>query len=223
MVFVLLNKDKENPLELFQIWLNLPAANKFVKPFYKMLWAEEVAKVNAEDENGHKTQIILVAGEMGETKAIPPAPDSWAADPENQLAIWLIDMEPAAKWTLPANTAGVTRELFFFEGDHLQVAGNDIPAYHKFTIDPTNPVELHAGGKPTRILLLQAKPIHEPVVQYGPFVMNSQKEIYDAYADFRETQFGGWPWQRYDPVHAREMGRFARYADGSEELPGSKK
>ena len=179
-----------------------------------------MSKVILRDENGHQTQVILVAGELDGTCALPPAPDSWAADSQNQVAIWLIEMQPDARWLLPATIADVTRELYFYEGDQLQVAENDIPAYHKFAIDPDSPVELKAGKQPVRLLLLQARPIREPVVQYGPFVMNTQKEIYDTYAEFRINQFGGWPWKRYDPVHPREAGRFARYADGSEEIPG---
>lgn len=220
-MFPLLNQDRSNRLELFQIWLNLPAAKKFVKPFYKMLWAEEMAKVTIQDEAGKKTKIILVAGALNEVKAIPPAPDSWAADPENKLAIWLIDMQPGARWEIPAVDGNVKRELYFYDGNQLEVSGFNIPAYHKFSIDPSRSVILKANDVPVRLLVLQAKPIEEPVVQYGPFVMNTQKEINEAYADYRKNQFGGWPWQRYDPVHSRDLGRFARYADGSEEIPDS--
>ena len=56
---------------------------------------------------------------------------------------------------------------------------------------------------------------NEPVAQYGPFVMNSQAEIQQAINDYRRSEFGGWPWPRYDVVHPRNQGRFARYADGS--------
>ena len=66
--------------------------------------------------------------------------------------------------------------------------------------------------------MLQGKPIDEPVVQHGPFVMNSAAEIQDAFNDYRKTQFGGWPWSRYDNVHSRETGRFAKYSDGREEI-----
>ena len=66
-------------------------------------------------------------------------------------------------------------------------------------------------------LVLQGKPIGEPVVSYGPFVMNSQQEIQQAFMDYRRTQFGGWPWKRDDPVHPREQGRFARHANGEVE------
>jgi len=64
------------------------------------------------------------------------------------------------------------------------------------------------------MLLLQGRPIGERIVQYGPFVMNSRVEIDQAIAEFRETQFGGWPWPSSDPVHPRQEGRFARYPDG---------
>jgi hypothetical protein len=51
-------------------------------------------------------------------------------------------------------------------------------------------------------------------VQHGPFVMNTQGEIVQAMRDYQRTRFGGWPWEKTDPVHAREEGRFARHADG---------
>ena len=66
--------------------------------------------------------------------------------------------------------------------------------------------------------MLQGKPIGEPVAQYGPFVMNTQQEIQEAMADYRRTQFGGWPWPSNDHVHPRESGRFAKHADGREEI-----
>jgi hypothetical protein len=66
--------------------------------------------------------------------------------------------------------------------------------------------------------MLQGKPIGEPVVQYGPFVMNSEAEIQQAFSDYRRTEFGGWPWPRQDQVHPRTQGRFAKYDDGTEEI-----
>jgi redox-sensitive bicupin YhaK (pirin superfamily) len=218
-MFPLLNQDQPNRLELFQIWLNLPSAKKFVKPHFKMLWAEDMTKISLQDENAKSINITLIAGSLDGNKATPPAPDSWAADPTNKVAIWLIEMDAGAKWSLPVESGDLTRELFFFEGDLLDVHGSQIAINHKFAVDPTVPVQLIAGQEPARILMLQAKPIAEPVVQYGPFVMNNQQEIYNAYADYRKDQFGGWPWDRYDPVHPKESGRFARYSDGSEEKP----
>ncbi|MCU0368433.1 MAG: hypothetical protein MUF39_06350 [Cyclobacteriaceae bacterium] len=86
-------------------------------------------------------------------------------------------------------------------------------------------IELHAdkevliqnGNRESKLLLLQGRPINEPVVQYGPFVMNTQSEIQQAMREYQQTQFGGWPWSTYEHVHPREKGRFARYPDGKEE------
>ena len=72
--------------------------------------------------------------------------------------------------------------------------------------------------KPLGFTWETSRPINEPVVQHGPFVMNTVTEIQQAFSDYRSTQFGGWPWPRYDNVHSREMGRFAKYADGKEEV-----
>jgi hypothetical protein len=64
------------------------------------------------------------------------------------------------------------------------------------------------------VLLLQGRPIGQPVVQYGPFVMNSAAEIQRALRDYQRTGFGGWPWPADDPVHGASEGRFAKHADG---------
>ena len=74
------------------------------------------------------------------------------------------------------------------------------------------------GSSRSHLLMLQGKPISEPVAQYGPFVMNTQDEIQQAINDFRLTGFGGWPWSRADHVHARSQRRFAKYVDGREEI-----
>ena len=69
-------------------------------------------------------------------------------------------------------------------------------------------------------LCLQGKPINEPVAQHGPFVMNSKQEIMQAFSDYQETQFGGWPWPEDAVVFPRDKGRFA-LVDGKEEQPPS--
>lgn len=218
-MFPLLNQEKRNPLELFQIWLNLPARDKFVPPHFKMLWSEQIPKIIQNDINGKATEVTLIAGKLDGTAAPSPAPDSYAALPENEVAIWLIKMEPGAKWTLPAVCPEVERTLYFYKGNRINISGIDIDNYHSVELLGDMDIIIGAGADECRMLLLQAKPIAEPVAQYGPFVMNTQAEIQRAISDFRRTQFGGWPWPSYDNVHGHDKGRFARYSDGREEKP----
>jgi redox-sensitive bicupin YhaK (pirin superfamily) len=217
-MFPLLNRDEENPLELFQIWLNLPAADKFVEPYYKMLWSEDIPVLEKQDGNGRKTRVILIAGELDGKTAPPPNPDSWASRAENDVAIWLIRMEAGAHWVLPPAKADSLRSLYFHKGDKIRMAGREIPSCKSVELKPDDEITLENGPSESHLLLLQGHPINEPAVQYGPFVMNSEAEIRQAFADYRKTQFGGWPWPRPDMVHDRQAGRFARYPDGTGEV-----
>ena len=61
----------------------------------------------------------------------------------------------------------------------------------------------------TKILLLQAKPIKEPIIKYGPFVMNTRQEIQEAFDDYNKTSFGDWVWNEDGPVHGKEYKKFA--------------
>lgn len=213
-MFPLVHKDKENPLELFQVWLNLPRKKKFANPHFAMLWADTIPKVTHTDTAGSKTEISIVAGKIGDVQAPPPAPDSWAADPANDVNIWTIRMEPHARWTIPAASPESRRTLYFYKGPEIRVAGMEIASYNAIELLPDTEVIVENGVSDAFFLMLQGIPIAEPVVQYGPFVMNTQAEIHQAFADYRKTQFGGWPWDRFDQAHPREQGRFARYADG---------
>ena len=217
-MFPLLHADKPNPMELFQIWLNLPARNKMVKPHFKMLWREEIPVLKANDRFGNLTQVEIIAGKIGELSGQTPPPDSWAADPSHEVAVWNILMEANAQWTIPAASAGINRTLYFYEGTQLLINGNAINAYHAVEVKSDVALNLQAGNEAVSILVLQGKPIGETVIQYGPFVMNSKAEIQQAFEDYHSTQFGGWPWPKYDQVHDRNKKRFARHADGKEEV-----
>lgn len=218
-MFPLLKQDEPNTLELFQIWLNLPAASKFVEPHFKMLWADSIPVHLSKDSNGRNTEVIVIAGKLGEEIAPPPTPDSWAADPENEVAIWRIRMETGATWKIPAASEKLNRSLFFFEGSSIQLDEESFTEHRAFELNPGYEVTIHNGEQEAHLLLLQGSPIDEPVAQYGPFVMNTQAEIQQAFTDYQRTRFGGWPWARPDQVHDKEQNRFAKYADGHMETP----
>lgn len=216
-MFPLLNKEGGNPLELFQVWLNLPKAKKFAEPHFKMLWNEDIPVYRFTDNFGKTLEINVIAGKIDTISALPPAPDSWAADPANEVAIWTIKMEPGAKWTVPAAGPKARRTLFFYMGDQVVADGTTISSGHSFEVKADAEFLLENGKSNGYLLLLQGIPIDEPVVQYGPFVMNTEDEIRQAIKDYRATEFGGWPWGRPDPVNERTTGRFARYTDGRTE------
>jgi redox-sensitive bicupin YhaK (pirin superfamily) len=216
-MFPLLDKTKGNPVELFQIWLNLPRASKMVKPYFSMLWDHTIPRHVARDEAGRTTEITVIAGSIDQSRPPAPPPDSWASRADADVAIWSIRMTPGTTWTLPAAKPGTNRTLYFFRGASLRVADRSLDNSAGVRLRPEHAVTLAAGPEGAELLLLQGRPIGEPVVQYGPFVMNTPAEIQQAFMDYRRTQFGGWPWPKDDPVHGREDVRFARHADGTVE------
>ncbi|MBS2023601.1 MAG: pirin family protein [Deltaproteobacteria bacterium] len=218
-MFPLVRSDAPNPLELFQIWLNLPARNKMVDAHFSMLWNERIPRVTVKDAAGKATQLAIVAGQYGDAKAPPPPPKSWASSAESDLAIWTLKLEPGARFVLPAAASEKTvRTLYFFQGSTLTIAGERV-GQSALIVDPRVELELIAGDQPVELLMLQGRPIGEPVVQYGPFVMNTRQEIQRAILDYQATQFGGWPWPDGAPVHPRGQGRFAKHANGKVEEP----
>jgi redox-sensitive bicupin YhaK (pirin superfamily) len=219
-MFPLLDRSGPNTCELFQIWLNLPAADKMVDPYFTMLWGEDLPRQRAVDDAGRVAEITLIAGPLGGLQPPPPPPDSWASRPEADLAIWHVVLEPNASWTAPiASGDGTIRTLYVFEGA-VRVDDHDVTAPSGVVVRADTEVRLTAGESAAEVLVLQGRPIGEPVAQYGPFVMTDRAGIEQAFADYRSTGFGGWPWPTDDPVHARDAGRFARHPDGTEVRAG---
>jgi len=221
-MFPLLDRENRNPLELFQIWLNLPGADKMVEAHYSMLWGEQIPVIDLEDQDGLLTTIELVAGNIGSKLSLNPAPNSWAAMRDHEVGIWVVEMEAGAKWSLPTASKGVNRSLYFFEGKSVLLNETLFEKHSAIELEAHMETHLVNGPDKGRFLVLQGAPINEPVVSHGPFVMNTLEEIQQTNQDYQDTRFGGWPWPRHDQVHARDQGRFARYTDGREELPPSK-
>mgnify|MGYP003337563850 CR=1 FL=1 len=218
-MFPLREEDAPNTAELFQLWLNLPKKHKMVEPHFTMFWHETIPEHTFKDANGNTTKVTTVAGALEGKEPPSPPPHSWAAEPKNSVAIWTIELEPNAQWIVPAAAPGVNRNLYFYEGQSLTVADTALTAHSRLIVEPDHPAPLQAGADGAKLLLLQGQPIGEPVAQHGPFVMNNRMELQQAYRDYQRTGFGGWPWKRNDPVHARQDGRFAIHADGRKDVP----
>ena len=216
-MFPLLDRDGPNTTELFQIWINLPAADKMVDAHFSMFWDRDIPRHLVTDDEGRTVEVTVIAGSIGEAEPPSPPPASWASRADADVAVWHIVMEPGTTWTLPSAASDETvRTLYGFDGEGVVIGGEAVAGSTGAVIDPTVDVELSAAGR-VEILMLQGRPLGEPVAQYGPFVMNTRAEIQQAFEDYQRTQFGGWPWDRDDPVHGTTGERFARHADGATE------
>ena len=217
----LLDRTAPNPSELFQIWLNLPAARRWSTPTSPCSGGATPPGGGDQDDAGRTVEVTVVAGRFGDAVPLPPPPDSWASQPESEVAIWQARFDPEAQLTLPVTAHSETvRTMYVFAGsvaDRRTVAAG---AGRGGAHGRTPPVEVTAGSEGAEILILQGRPIGEPVAQYGPFVMNDQAGIEQAFSDYRRTGFGGWPWATDDPVHPADAGRFAVHPDGHTEYPG---
>lgn len=212
-MFPLVNTDDDNPLELFQVWLNLPAVDKLVDPYFTMLWSEDIPRLELPDGG----QVTIIAGGLGDIDAPPPPPNSWAARDESNIAIWHITLPAGSRWTVPANHESSSRVLYQFAGEGLMVDDQRLPARTGVQVRSGIDVDIIATDEDVEVLLLQGAAIGEPVAQHGPFVMNTRAEIEQAFADYQATQFGGWPWTTDGPVHSSSDGRFAVHANGRRE------
>jgi quercetin 2,3-dioxygenase len=93
-MFPLVNSEEENPVELFQIWINLPRSDKLVDPYFTMFWQTTMPRKRIEDRNGRATEVVVVAGSFQGAKGPAPPPNSWASKDENEVrwsfTKWLI-------------------------------------------------------------------------------------------------------------------------------------
>ncbi|QIL79653.1 pirin family protein [Diaphorobacter sp. HDW4A] len=224
-MFPLLHQDQPNEFELFQVWLNMPGHKKMVGPSYKMMWAEQIPHYRHEGVNVH----IVAGGYQPQEDAsapfiepLSPTPDTWAADPQSELAIWVITIAPGARITLPpATRPDSQRTLFAYEGNGLLVAGQDVGANRRVRVVAQAPLPLsNRSVQPVQLMLMQGVPLGEPVIRSTVYVTNTIEELHQAKRDFQRTGFGGWPWETRQPMHGPGFQRFAQYAGHAErELP----
>jgi redox-sensitive bicupin YhaK (pirin superfamily) len=207
-MFPLINQDKPNTTKFFQIWLNLPSSKKMVDPMYVMHWHEKIPIINSKDG---LTKVIVWAGELETAKGLPPPPNSWGSMVDSELGVMFFELKPGAKYSIQPCKQGtrINRVLYFIEGEKVKIADKEFQEHCAVTVRGDEIIEIINNGTGiSEILLLQGRPINEPVVQHGPFVMNTQFEIQQAFSDYQRTQFGGWPWPKDEMVFPKDKGRF---------------
>lgn len=186
-MFPLLDANGPNTLNLAQIWLNLPAASKMSPPNFSMFWNEDIPVV---DEPG-EVRVKVIAGAYRDVTPLAPPPDSWASRPEAHIAVWLVELPAGARWSVPAGAAGLSRSLHLLVGDGVQIEDTSLPGRHSAQLRSESALTItNPGADTAQLLLLQGRPIGEPVATYGPFVMNTPEQIQQAFLDFRRTRFG---------------------------------
>jgi len=231
-MFPMVHEDQDNALDLFQLWLNLPAKRKMAAPDFTMFWAHDIPHVVQTDEQGRRSEIEVIAGDYAPVdvaaaggqsliKALTPPSASWASEPGADVAIWILRLEPGASLVLPAASREARRALYLTTGKTLTVAGRvfNHSVMLEVRADASAPLFNH-GTEVIEVLLLQGKPIGEPVVTHGPFVANTQQELVQAIRDYQRTEFGGWPWPSRAHTHGR-ADRFAQHPDGRVEKPSA--
>lgn len=168
--------------------------------------------------------MTLWAGTFGDQIGLPPPPDSYGTDPNSELGIYFLQIPPGGSIDIPPTKSAETKRMaYFVEGSSVLINNVEYTHHCIFTLKSTELVTFqnsNSSDKLTEILILQGKPLNEPVAQHGPFVMNTRAEIQQAFEDYRTTGFGGWPWPEDAMVFPRDKGRFA-LMNGKEERPQS--
>jgi len=152
----------------FQLWINLPAKDKMKPASYRDLQATDIPEVKLASDG----KVRVIAGEYAGTRA-PVAPGATDA---TYFDVHL----PAGDEFKHAVTDGYNAFAYVYEGE---LAG--IPAHSAAVFSPKGAVQVKAGAQGARFLLLAGRPLGEPVVQYGPFVMNTREEIEQAIRDYQ--------------------------------------
>ncbi len=175
-----LPEQEDGLMEGFQLWLNLPARDKMIPSWYRDIKSGEIPE--ARTAEGVVARVIA-----GETHGVQGAMQRDATAP-----LYLdLHLPAGARFTQPL-ASDLNAFVYVYRGA-LSIAGTEVPAQRMAILanDSTaDGVVIAAGPEPTRALLIAGRPLNEPIAQYGPFVMNTQEEIYAAVSDFREGRLG---------------------------------
>ena len=174
-------QQESGVMEGFQLWLNLPAHDKMRDPWYRDVQAADIPRLRT----GQGVEVAVLAGSSG---GVAGAVTRQATEP-----LYLdLHLPEGARFEQPLDPAH-NAFVYVYRGE-LRI-GEQLVAAQRMAIlaneAQADGVVLQAGPQ-SRALLVAGRPLREPIVQYGPFVMNSQQQIFEAVRDFREGRLGGY-------------------------------
>ena len=167
-------QQEEGLMEGFQLWLNLPARDKLCAPWYRDFTADELPRFVTEEG----VEVTVIAGEShGVTGAVTR---------ESTAPLYLDLQLPAGASFTQALPAGHNAFVYVYRGE-LTLGDTPVPPRRMAILanDADSDGVRIVAGADTRALLIAGRPLNEPIAQYGPFVMNTEQEIYQAVADYR--------------------------------------
>lgn len=178
-----LPEQEDGLMEGFQLWLNLPAKDKMREPWYRDIQSEEIPEYTT----AAGVHVRVIAGASHGIEG--------AVRRENTEPLYLdITLPPGAEFAQPLPDDH--NALVYAFRESVWIAGSEVPTRRMAILanDPgSDGVVLRAGAtnhSPARALLIAGKPLHEPIAQYGPFVMNTQEQLKEAVQDFQSGKFG---------------------------------
>ncbi|MFV9475426.1 pirin family protein [Advenella sp. RU8] len=172
-------QQEEGVMEGFQLWLNLPARNKMTQPWYRDIKAEELPKFRTHED----VNVTVISGSShGVTGAVTR---------EVTEPLYLdLHMPTGSRFAQPL-AATHNAFAYVYRGE-VTIAGKAVPVQRMAILDnnaQADGVVIEASAD-ARVLLIAGQPLNEPIAQYGPFVMNTKEELYQALQDFRDGNFG---------------------------------
>ena len=156
----------------FQLWINLPASEKMSDPAYQEFSSAAIPEVVLD-----AGRVRVLAGEFNGTRGV-------IEDPSTDVLYLDIALPAHAAFSLPLDE---TRHAFVYVFEGSARLAHDSLAQHTLAVlGPGDRVDITAEAEGARFILVAGRPIGEPVVQYGPFVMTTREEIEQAMADYRD-------------------------------------
>jgi hypothetical protein len=164
--------------EMVQLWVNLPKKDKMAKPKYQGIKNEQIPVVELADQAG---SVRVIAGEFKDQKG--------PASTFSPVNLWDLRVKAGKRVNLVV-PEGHTASLFVLSGKILLPSGETIGAAEIAMLERAGTDLSFTATEDAKLLFLGGEPLHEPVIGYGPFVMNTQAEIYQAFADFEQGRMG---------------------------------